>query len=107
MEFKKSMIILILAIFLVSIAGVCGFVLPNRDLANAVRIWRFFIAILSALAGLYGTIAGLLILLIHLSGLKSLGVSYFAYTGHVLRKRLKKDIYRSAKLNPEDRRNQK
>lgn len=95
------------ALIAVSVAGVCGFVLPNRDLANAVRIWRFFIAVLSALGGLYGTAAGLLILLIHLSGLKSMGVPYFAHTGHILRKRLKKDVYRTAKLNPEDRRNQK
>ena len=95
------------ALIAVSVAGVCGFVLPNRDLANAVRIWRFFIAALSALAGLYGTMAGLLILLIHLAGLKSMGVSYLAHTGHILRKRLNKDVYRTEKLNPEDRRNQK
>ncbi len=95
------------ALIAVSIAGVCGFVLPNRDLANAIRVWRFFIAVLSALAGLYGTLAGILILLIHLSGLKSLGVCYLDHTGHILRKRLKKEVYRTAKLNPQDRRNQK
>ena len=95
------------ALIAVSVAGVCGFVLPNRDLANAIRIWRFFIAVLSALAGLYGSMAGLLILLIHLSGLKSLGISYLAHTGHILRKRLKKDVYRTVKLNPKDRRNQR
>jgi len=95
------------ALIAVSVAGVCGFVLPNRDLANAVRLWRFLIATLSALAGLYGTLAGLLILLIHLSGLKSLGVSYLSRTGHILRRRLKKEVYRTEKLKPEDRRNQK
>lgn len=95
------------ALIAVSVAGVCGFVLPNRDLANAVRIWRFIIAVLSALAGLYGTVAGALILLVHLSGLKSLGVCYLARTGHILRQRLKKDVYRTVILNPEDRRNQK
>lgn len=95
------------ALIAVSIAGVCGFVLPNRDLANAIRVWRFFIAVLSALAGLYGTLAGILILLIHLWGLKSLGVCYLDHTGHILRKRLKKEVYRTAKLNPQDRRNQK
>ena len=95
------------ALIAVSVAGVCGFVLPNRDLANAVRIWRFFVAVLSALAGLYGTMAGMLILLIHLSGLKSLGIPYLAHTGHIFRSRLKKNVYRSEKLNPQDRRNQK
>ena len=95
------------ALIAVSVAGVCGFVLPNRDLANAVRVWRFFIALLSALAGLYGTAAGVLLLLIHLSGLKCLGVRYLDYTGRILRKRLNRQVHRTAKLKPQDRRNQK
>jgi len=95
------------ALIMVSIAGVCGFVLPNRDLANAVRIWRFGIAVLSALAGLYGTVVGFLILLIHLAGLKCLGIRYLAHTGSLLRKRLNKQVYRTDKLDPEDRRNQR
>ena len=96
-----------IALIAVSIAGICGFVLPNRDLANAVRIWRFGIAILSAFAGLYGTLAGALILLIHLSGLKCLDVSYLAPTGKILRPRLKKQKFRTRQLNPLDRRKQK
>ncbi len=95
------------ALIAVSIAGVCGFVLPNRDLANAIRVWRFIIAVLSALAGLYGTAAGVLILLIHLSGLRSLGVCYLARTGRILRKRLKNEKFRTKQLNPKDRRKQK
>ena len=96
-----------MALIAVSIAGICGFVLPNRDLANAVRIWRFCLAILSCIAGLYGTLAGAVILLIHLSSLKSLGISYLASTGKILRPRLKKQKYRNTQLNPQDRRNQK
>ena len=94
------------ALIAVSVAGICGFVLPNRDLANALRIWRFVIAGLSAVGGLYGTLAGLLILIIHLSGLKSLGIGYLSRTGNVLRRRLVKGKFRSAKLHPRDRRNQ-
>ena len=94
------------ALIMVSVAGVCGFVLPNRDLANAVRVWRFGISILSAVAGLYGVLAGLLILLIHLSGLKCLGIHYLSYTGRFWRNRLKKSKFRSIKLRPQDRRNQ-
>ena len=94
------------ALIAVSIAGICGFVLPNRDLANAVRIWRFAIAALSAIAGIYGTLAGALILLIHLVSLKSLGLSYLAPTGKILRPRLKKQKTRAHQLHPQDRRNQ-
>lgn len=91
----------------VSIAGICGFVLPNRDLANAVRIWRFGIAALSAVGGIYGTLGGAMILLIHLLGLKSLGLDYLAPTGKILRRRLFKMKYRNKSLNPQDKRNQK
>lgn len=95
------------ALIMVSIAGVCGFVLPNRDLANALRIWRFLVAVLASFAGLYGVGAGLLILLIHLSGLECLGINYLSHTGNILRKRLKNQKYRAQKLHTEDRRNQK
>lgn len=95
-----------LTLIAVSVAGVCGFVLPNRDLANAVRVWRFIIVLLSAVAGLYGVLGGLLILFIHLSGLKSLGVSYLSPTGRILRTRLVKNKYRIKQLHPKDRRNQ-
>lgn len=95
------------ALIMVSIAGVCGFVLPNRDLANAVRIWRFGIAVLAALSGMYGVAAGLVILIIHLSGLKCMDIPYLSHTGRFLRKRLVKEKFRSKKLHPKDRRNQK
>ena len=94
------------ALIAVSVAGICGFVLPNRDLANALRVWRFVIAGLSAVGGLYGTAAGFGILLIHLSGLKSLGIGYLSRTGKILRRRLVKEKLRSEKLCPRDRRNQ-
>ena len=95
------------ALMVVSIAGICGFVLPNRDLANAVRLWRFVIAVLSSLNGIWGTLAGAVILIIHLSSLKSMGISYLAPTGKILRPRLKKDKFRSSYLNTIDRRKQK
>lgn len=94
------------ALIMVSVAGVCGFVLPNRDLANAVRVWRFITAVLSAVSGFYGTLAALVILLIHLSGLKCLGIPYLSRTTPLMRPRLINQKYRSRKLNPEDRRNQ-
>jgi spore germination protein KA len=94
------------ALIVVAISGVCGFVLPNRDLANAVRVWRFGIAAIASITGLWGVAAGFLILLIHLLSLKSLGVGFLSYTGTILRKRIKKNVYRTGRLHPEDRRNQ-
>ena len=92
-------------LIVVSIAGVCGFVLPNRDFANAVRVWRFGIAVLTALWGLAGVGAGVLLLLIHLISLRSMGVSYL-YSRSIVRRRLKKQKYRDERLNPEDDKNQ-
>ncbi len=95
------------ALIVVAISGICGFVLPNRDLANAVRVWRFAIAVLSAFGGLFGTVGGFLILLIHLSGLQCLGLPYLSKTGSILRKRMIQDKFREKKLNPKDRRKQR
>lgn len=80
-----------IALIVVSTAGVCGFVLPNRDLADAIRLWRFLLAVLAAFAGLGGIAAGLLILLTHLITLKSLGIPYFKFMPQgLLRRRLHK-----------------
>lgn len=100
------------ALIAVSIAGICGFVQPNRDLAEAVRVWRFVLAILGAVAGLFGVAVGFLALLIHLSGLNCLGVAYLAPFTRIknvslLRRRLYKDKHRDAQFNPQDRRRQK
>ncbi|MBE6921543.1 MAG: spore germination protein [Ruminococcaceae bacterium] len=64
------------ALIIVSVAGVCGYVLPNRDLADGIRVWRFVLAALSAIAGLFGWTVGLLLLVIHLSSLTSLDTPY-------------------------------
>ena len=100
------------ALICVSIAGVCGFVQPNRSLAEAVRVWRFAIAALGALGGLFGVTVGAVALLIHLSGLTSLDVAYLApfsegENPELLRRRLKERKFRPHRLRPKDRRNQK
>lgn len=64
------------ALIVVSIAGICGFVQPNRDLSNALRVWRFLIAVVGAVGALFGVTVGGILLLIHLSSLKSLDVPY-------------------------------
>ena len=66
------------ALIVTASAGICGFALPSRDLSDALRIWRFALAALGGLAGLFGVTVGTLTLLLHLAGLSSLGEAYLA-----------------------------
>lgn len=62
----------------VALAGICGYVMPSQDFAAALRIWRFVIALMSALGGLFGLICAVAALVIHLSSLESFGTPYLA-----------------------------
>lgn len=96
------------ALIVVSVAGICGFALPGRDFADAIRIWRLISAVFASLAGLFGLSVALLLLIGHLAGLQSYGLSYLspfsgaAGGGAVLRKRLSTRLFRDRSLRPED-----
>ena len=98
---------------MVAAAGICGFAMPGRGFADALRLWRFLLAVLASLAGLFGLTAGALCLLVHLSGLESLGQPYLApFSGvsgarSLLRTRLVNDKFRDSALHPQDLRNQR
>ena len=66
------------ALIIVAVAGICGFAMPGRGFADALRLWRIVLAVLAALAGLYGMTMGALCLLVHLARLESFGEPYLA-----------------------------
>lgn len=66
------------ALIVVAVAGVCGFAIPGRELADAVRIWRFGLTVCAALAGLFGVTVGFVVLLLHLGALESFETSYLS-----------------------------
>lgn len=97
-----------MALIVVSIAAICGFVIPNRDFASAIRLCRFGLAIAAAISGLVGIIFGFCALVMHLLTLRSMGVPYMVLgEPGIFRRRLKMEKFRSKYLNPQDNRNQK
>jgi len=74
-------------------------------------VWRFGIGALGAAFGIAGVLAGVAVLLIHLSCLRCLDVPYIRIgTGKnrtVLRSRLTKQKYRDPAMRTEDKKNQK
>lgn len=66
------------ALIVAASAGICGFALPDRDLADAVRLWRFALTLFAGFAGLFGVSVGALLLLLHLAQLTSLDDAFLS-----------------------------
>jgi len=67
-----------LLIVVVAITGLASFALPNFLDSFAIRMLRFVLLIAAALLGFYGLAAGLFILILYLSSMRSMGVPYLA-----------------------------
>lgn len=101
----------------VAIAGVAGYTIPSQDLAGALRLWRFLLAVLASIAGTFGLGMGVAGLIYHLAGLESFGVPYLApfTTGarfaqgqpDVVRPPLSGMKWRNGAIHTKNRRNQK
>lgn len=65
-------------VIVVALTGIAGFTVPNQDLATAIRISRFGLAILASFAGFFGLTTGIIFLLVHLCSLESYQISYLA-----------------------------
>lgn len=63
-------------VIVVAFTAIAGFVAPSVSISNSARMLRFGFMMLAATLGLFGIIAGLIALLIHLSGLRSFGIPY-------------------------------
>ncbi len=101
----------------VAIAGVAGYTIPGQDMSNALRLWRFLLAVLSSVGGLAGLTAGLAFLVLHLAGLETFGIPYlapFTMGGGIhlsdpslIRPPLPHMKWRSGVSNPKNRRDQR
>lgn len=65
-------------VIVVSLTGIASFVIPRYNFAIAIRMLRFPMILLAGTLGMFGVIIGTLAIVIHLCGLRSLGMPYLS-----------------------------
>ncbi len=90
-------------VIIVSVTGIASFVFPKYNLALSIRLLRFLLMILAGTLGLFGVFLGVLIIMIHLSNLRSFGVPYLAPLGPLKLSSLKDVFIRAPKWDMANR----
>lgn len=65
-------------VVIIAITAISSFTMPNQDFSNALRLWRFVMAIASSAMGIFGISIGAVFLLYHLASLETFGVPYLS-----------------------------
>ncbi|MHA6534334.1 spore germination protein [Paenibacillus sp. BAC0078] len=65
-------------VIVVSFTAISNFVIPSLAIANSIRLIRFVMMLIAATLGLFGIMSFLMVLLIHMAGLRSFGVPYLS-----------------------------
>lgn len=84
-----------ITVVVIALTTIGSFATPAYDAALALRILRFFLVILAGMFGLYGVMAGLILITNHLLSLKSFGVPYFSPVIPFNFRGLKDSLFRS------------
>ena len=82
----------------IAMAGILSFIIPNHSLAATLRLLRFPLLLITAMFGIVGFAAALLLLLLHMFSLTSFGEPYMQAAAP-LRKRLLEDSIVRAPLD--------
>jgi len=80
-------------IIVVALSAISELMIPS--VKGSTIIFRFIFIILASMFGLYGFIIGFLLLIVHLSGLKSFGMSYTADVAFHSPQQFKDSLYRA------------
>ena len=89
-------------IIVVSFTFITSLVFTDQEFVNGIRFFRFLFLLLSSFFGLFGLIMGVLILLIHLSGIEVLNKSYTFPLSPLSKKYLNKTIIKTNTLKGDD-----
>lgn len=63
-------------VVIIAITGIAGFVVPNQELSNSLRICRLFLVLCASVAGLFGLSFGFIIIMYYLCSIETLGIPY-------------------------------
>lgn len=104
------------AVIIVALSGICGYTIPSSDLSTAVRLCRFLMVLCAIAAGMFGVMAGAVMLIYHLASLESFGVDYLSPVSDrgllcavhaLIRPPMRQRKLRDPALNTPDRRSRK
>lgn len=90
-------------IIIVAVTGIGSFAIPSYSLGYSIRIMRFGFILLSALAGFLGITAGLFVLGVWSTSLKSFGVPFMAPLGPKTSDSARKVIFKAPEWKLEHR----
>ncbi|WP_019913110.1 spore germination protein [Paenibacillus sp. HW567] len=79
-------------VIVVSFTAISNFVIPSLAIANSIRLIRFIMMLIAATLGLFGIMSFLLVLLIHMAGMRSFGVPYLSPVAPMVPRYLK-DVF--------------
>ncbi|MDF2839455.1 MAG: Spore germination protein GerKA [Clostridia bacterium] len=65
-------------VIIVATTAITSFTMPSQDLSNALRIWRFVLAVAASIIGMYGLTMGLFILIYEWCKIDTFGVPYLS-----------------------------
>lgn len=65
-------------VIVVSITGIASFMVPRYSIGLAIRMLRFPLIFLAGILGLIGVVLGFILIVVHLSSLRSFGIPYLS-----------------------------
>ncbi|MDO4749604.1 MAG: spore germination protein [Eubacteriales bacterium] len=104
-----------IAVIVVALSGIAGYTQPNQEIGAALRICRLVLVIVTLLAGMFGLMMGLVLLLWCLCSMESFGLCYMSplvdskpgdILKTLLRFPLRKNKFRDPRLTDSNRRRQ-